>query len=96
MLEIYYIAIINVIIFFIGYLLGRYRSGSISTVTESKPKSFLNQTKQNATKVDIDETKVIPRIDTGSLSKKYDNLGETKMSDTNIGDSINKLKNLKK
>jgi hypothetical protein len=45
--------------------------------------------------VSIDERKVVTKISTDNLEKKYDNIGETKKTDDNISSAINKLKNMK-
>jgi predicted hydrocarbon binding protein len=90
---IYINIIINVILFVLGYIIGK-----ISIKKEiNKPKSFFDSHKtQNKNNVSIDEKKVVVSIDTSTLEKKYDSLGEIKQTQENISGSINKLKNLKR
>lgn len=47
-------------------------------------------------KITIDESKYVTDIKTSGMEKKYENLGETKVSEENIESSINKLKNIKR
>jgi hypothetical protein len=68
---------------------------------ESQPVSFFNKQKSLSddkvtNKVIIDERKFVTDIKTSGMEKKYENLGETKISNENIESSINKLKNLKR
>lgn len=81
---------ININTFFIGLLLGR----NLRNNKEDSPKSFFKEQKQN-NKITIDDKKVVLNIDTNSLEKKYDSLGETKTSSENISGAVNKLKNMK-
>lgn len=46
--------------------------------------------------IKIDDRKFVVDINTGGIEKKYDELGETKVSDENISSSVNKLKGMKK
>ena len=95
MSEIYFIVIINIVLFICGYLLGKHNNQHFKTT--NKPKSFLNDKSLKQTDaVDIDETKIVTKINTDSLEKKYTDLGQTTATENNIGDSIKKLKNLKK
>jgi hypothetical protein len=82
-------------LFFIGYFIGRQSSVGVSnSVTKT------NRVNNNSTiikdKISIDETKVVTEINTDGLEKKYETLGETKQSNENITNSINKLKNMKR
>ena len=45
--------------------------------------------------ISIDDKKYVVAIDTKGIEKKYDTLGETKQSEENILNSVNKLKNIK-
>lgn len=80
--------------FIMGYLLGsRSNIGVLDNITKS---SFYNKnTKPNNQKVSIDETKIVTKINTDSLEKKYSSLGDTRTSQESISSSINKLKNMK-
>jgi hypothetical protein len=104
--ELYYIIIVNVLVFVAGYLLGqnscmrrtKFYDDEDSTSEQSEYKKR-NKTKgYNRTnkKIDIDETKVVTKISTDSLEKKYEELGNIETSDTNISESVNRLKNLKR
>lgn len=79
--------------FFIGYLLGKNRQ----PVGVTNTSSFFDKNKisQKESSVKIDETKCVLDIKTDNLIKKYDELGEKTISNENISNSINKLKNLK-
>lgn len=88
--------ILNIITFILGYFIGKISKINIvnSNISDT---SFIpiDKQKNNIEKINIDETKVVSKINTSSLEKKYDNLGNTTISDENITDSINKLKKLK-
>lgn len=79
--------------FFIGYLLGKNRS----PVGVTNTSSFFDKNKitPQKTSVQINDTKCVLDIKTDNLIKKYDELGEKSISNENISNSINKLKNLK-
>jgi hypothetical protein len=81
-------------LFFIGYFLGKQSSVGVSNdISNPQRKSVSSNTKH---KISIDETKIVTEINTDGLEKKYDQLGETKQSNENIANSINKLKNIKR
>lgn len=85
----------NIVFGILGYLIGK---GS-QTKIESQPISFFTKEKlanNKINKIAIDETKVVTDINTANLEKKFDNLGELKVSNENIESSINKLKNIKR
>lgn len=90
--------LLNVVFFFLGYIISRLSHSQANV--QSQPVSFFDKnksTKENAiNKISINETKYITDIKTSDLEKKYDNLGEIKVSNENIESSINKLKNLKR
>lgn len=86
----------------IGYLLGRSNKIGIgvlynerSTIKDNEKVVKNNTIKQNPL-IKIDETKFVTEIDTGSMEKKFDSLGEVKTSTDNVDESINKLKSLKR
>ena len=81
-----------------GYSIGRLNSSQ--AIVESQPISFFNKSKSDndkmINKITIDESKYVTDIKTSGMEKKYENLGETKVSEENIESSINKLKNIKR
>jgi len=90
--------LLNIVFFFLGYFLGRLNSSQ--TTIGSQPVSFFDKSKSNndnsINKITIDESKYVTDIKTSGMEKKYENLGETKISTENIESSINKLKNIKR
>jgi hypothetical protein len=85
----------NFMCLLIGYILSLYTKQEgvyISTVDNKRKKEFISEKKDN---IKIDDKKIVTEIKTDGLEKKYQNLGETKISDENISSSINKLKNMK-
>jgi hypothetical protein len=91
--EIYYIVTLNILFFCTGYCIGRLRSSQAQNFGLINSKKDANvHNKQN---VSIDETKVVTKIDTNKLQKKYDIIGEETQSLENISSAINKLKNMK-
>lgn len=91
------LSLINILSFFLGYILGKLRP--ISGVSNSSqayfgsPGNKLNT--NNRTKISIDDTKFVTEIKTEGLEKKYNDLGDKTISNENIGNSISKLKNMK-
>ena len=90
--------LLNVVFFFLGYSIGRLNSSQ--TNVESQPISFFNKSKSDSDKmidkITINESKYVTDIETSGMEKKYETLGETKISQENIESSINKLKNIKR
>jgi hypothetical protein len=90
--------LLNIVFFFLGYFIGRLNSSQ--AIVESQPISFFNKSKSDndkmINKITIDESKYVTDIKTSGMEKKYENLGETKVSEENIESSINKLKNIKR
>lgn len=89
---IFILLLLNIVCFSLGYLLGK--SGSTSTEYKNT-KSFFDQEKNSKPKIEIDTTKVVTKINTDGMEKKYNSLGETKITTDNVQSSVNKLKNLK-
>lgn len=87
---------LNFIVFILGYLCGKigYNNNS-ETNTNYSSNTFSKNSKKNFGDISIDETKVVTKIVTDKLEKKFDDLGETKVSSENITSSVNKLKNMK-
>jgi hypothetical protein len=104
--ELYYIIIVNILVFVAGYLLGQNNSMRITKVyddedstsqqSEYKKRNKAKSYNRANKKIDIDETKVVTKISTDSLEKKYEELGNIETSDTNISESVNRLKSLKR
>lgn len=89
--------IFNIFFFLIGFIIGRiWSTGGVYHTKESSPVSFFKENKQTKKQINIDDTKYVVDIKTTDLEKKYNNLGETKISKENIDESVNKLKNMKK
>ncbi len=78
--------------FLAGYVLGSKRSGGVLNSINNKPLNNLNK----STNISIDETKIVTKIKTDHLEKKYDSFGDKKETTENILESVNKLKNFKK
>lgn len=99
--ELYYIVIVNILIFIAGYLIGKNNNSTIihssNEILEDniKKKNIKRKQKNPLNQISIDETKVVTKIVTDNLEKKYENLAETKESNENISSAINKLKNMK-
>lgn len=88
---------LNILCGLIGYIIGILKSSK--GVYDSGPKSFFDKLKKDKlvnTAIAIDDKKFVTNIKTDGLEKKYDSLGETKQTEENISNSVNKLKNLKR
>jgi hypothetical protein len=86
---------LNLICLLLGYILGKYNSNNNLLSNSYNIKSSKNNNTNNVDKINIDSSKVVTKIKTDDLEKKYTSLGETKSSQENIEGSINKLKNMK-
>lgn len=87
----------NFVSFGIGYIIGQLNNNGY-TMTEkmvSKNKQYSNSEKSH-NKIIIDDRKFVTDISTDGIEKKYNELGETKLSNDNISESVNKLQNLKR
>jgi hypothetical protein len=90
------LVLLNIVFFILGYIFAKINSSS-QQVSGSQPNSFFSKNKNTENnKITIDERKFVTDIKTSGMEKKYDNLGETKVSDENIQSSIDKLKNIKR
>ena len=49
----------------------------------------------NSNQLSIDDTKVVLKIDTGGMEKKFSDIGKTKVAEDDISSAVNKLKNMK-
>ena len=56
----------------------------------------MNKQEKDYVKLDIDKSKIVTRINTDNLEKKYHNLGNTTLDQIDISASVNKLKSMKK
>lgn len=92
---IYYIISLNILFFLTGYLFGKSSNSQAkkSGLLNSKHIQINKNNSQNS--LSIDETKVITKINTDNLEKKYDTISKEKESTENISSAINKLKNIK-
>lgn len=92
------ICLINIITFIVGYLLGKINNITYNDSGMRSNPVYKNEENKNLLRnvVSIDEGKIVTKIDTSNLEKKYDKLGDDKISEENILSSINKLKNMKK
>jgi hypothetical protein len=76
----------------IGFILGRL--GIDKGVSYIRPKSLFDQNEK--TSIEIDDKKFVTDISIKGLEKKFQTLGETKKSNENISESVDRLKNLKR
>lgn len=86
-----------------GYIIGRLTNSPLGVgvlyndnIIEKNAKVIKNNLAQQKPLIKIDDTKFVTEIDTSSLEKKFDNLGEVKISQDNVVESVNKLKNMKR
>lgn len=83
-----------------GYLFGRLNNSHtgvlFSGVSNDNKKIVKDNIANQKPLIKIDDTKFVTEIDTGSMEKKFDSLGETVVSEDNLDQSVNKLKNLKR
>jgi hypothetical protein len=87
---------LNLICLILGYILGKsVSSGSNNLDFFSNYKNNKTSSSKNLEKINIDTSKIVTKINTENLEKKYTSLGETKSSQENIDSSVNKLKNIK-
>lgn len=88
------IIVINIISFILGYVFAKntYNYNGVSNnINTNRNINIL----PNKDKIDIDQSKVILDINTDQFQKKYTNIADSQVSNDNIGNSINKLKNIK-
>lgn len=91
---IYLLVVLNIILVCLGYLLGRLHTGNTEYINTPSNKKH-NPTTPSKTSIQINEEKFVTDIRTDNIEKKFETLGDTKMSQDNISQSVNKLKNLK-
>lgn len=94
----YILLALNLFSFLLGYLYGHFRSlsdnKSWTIYSKNDKKQKYNTIESND--ISIDDKKIVLNIDTKGLEKKYEELGDKKISEDNITNSVNKLKNLKR
>jgi hypothetical protein len=66
----------------------------IEKPTSKRNKQYNDEKSQN--KIIIDDRKFVTDISVDGMEKKYNELGNTKLSNENISESVNKLQNLKR
>lgn len=97
-IEILLIITLAIVIFSVGLYVGK-NIGSSQVANEDSPKSFLKTSGQNnknkSTNIEIDDTKVVLKVDTAGMEKKFDQMTESKSVKNNISSSVNKLKSMK-
>ena len=87
----------NVVVFSLGFILGKMFSSSSSSLSINDMVSIKSKKQEkNKTNIEIDDTKYVGKISTDGLEKKYNTLGEVKKSKNDTISSVNKLKNLKR
>lgn len=88
------LTILFIVVFILGYVIGKFSSNN--GVSNTRPNKYSNEGISIQTSCNIDDSKFVSKINTDNLQKKYDQLGETKISQDSIDQSVNKLKNIKK
>lgn len=83
----------NIIFFCIGYLSAKCGQNFNSENNLDRKKGSVHN--KNLSNIDINDKKIVTKIDTDSLEKKYQDLGEIKDTQEDLSVSINKLKNMK-
>jgi hypothetical protein len=87
----------NFVSFGIGYIIGQLNNNRhimIEKPTSKRNKQYNDEKSQN--KIIIDDRKFVTDISVDGMEKKYNELGNTKLSNENISESVNKLQNLKR
>lgn len=90
----YTLLYLNIISFILGYLVSHIKNIIVINNSQTNFKKKLVTSTQSSN-IEIEEKKYVVNIDTSNMEKKYESLGEVKQTNDNIGNSINKLKNLK-
>lgn len=89
------LVLLNIVFLCIGYLLGKTTLKNLDTVSSNILSSKENRSIVSKNRIEIDDTKVVTKINIDNLEKKYGELAETKNTSENISSSVNKLKNMK-
>lgn len=87
--------LLNIIFLCVGYLLGKTAFKNLENTNFNISNKKSNNSSILKNHIEIDNTKVVTKINTDNLEKKYSELGEIKNTSENISSSVNKLKNMK-
>jgi hypothetical protein len=96
-LEILLIITLAIVIFSLGLYVGRFIANS-QAGSQDSPKGFLKtqgKPNNNSSSIEIDSTKVVLKVDTEGMEKKFDKITESKSVKNDISSSVNKLKSMK-
>jgi len=97
-LVLYLSLFLNLVFFILGYIVAKIYHSQHNIGSQSN--LWVNNRSTNnvksATKIAIDESKYVTDINLSGIEKKYDELGDTKVSNDQIASSVDKLKNLKR
>jgi len=90
---------LNIFSFILGYFLGKLSKINLYNKFDEQTANNDDDTKTSQkmvnSKISIDETKIVSKIDTNSLEKKYDTFTNTVIANDSISSSIDKLKKMK-
>ncbi len=87
-----------IIVFALGAGLGYLFLPRGSQTDFAAPTSFLKsqgKPKPKNNSIEIDDTKVVLKVDTDGLEKKFDKIADSKKVKSDISSSVNKLKSMK-
>ncbi len=88
-----------ILVFALGAGLGYiFMSRGSSLQDFTAPTSFLKsqgKPTQKNNSIEIDDTKVVLKVDTDGLEKKFDKIADSKKVKSDISSSVNKLKSMK-
>lgn len=93
---IYILLYLNILSLGIGYIVGKLLYNSSLITNNNKIKRNQDRSTPQSNNIEIDDKKIVIDIDTSGLEKKYQSLGQVTQTETNISESVNKLKNMKK
>jgi hypothetical protein len=88
----------NFVSFGIGYIIGQLNNNRHTMIEKptSKRNKQYNNDEKSQNKIIIDDRKFVTDISVDGMEKKYNELGNTRLSNENISESVNKLQNLKR
>jgi hypothetical protein len=99
---VHHFILFSIIFFVLGFLLARntkpltHQEEKIESFFDKENKISKQDKKQKNTTIDIDESVHVVNINTATLEKKYESIGNTKSTKEDISSGISKLKNMKK
>lgn len=82
--------------FLAGYLIGCKQNAGVFSNIGGNYNNQKQKYSKLITNIDINDKKIVTKINTNNLEKKYNSLGDIKLDTDNISDSVNKLKNIKR